>query len=194
MLSGCRSECPKKGESVKKESSAKKSQPPRSPDKPALGRPGVNRALTLQTADQFRVMLPEFWPRLAPALLAAQSPEDVTRAFELCGLLSTSFVPHWSDLILRIVRDRCFPRVRAKAQIEFLSDSLGAQGKVKPRRSREICAAERVKEKTKERHVIVRQDFYIECTCGYQGPALRSGCPKCGTTQLAEGLWSEHED
>src|SRR5438270_13167230 len=137
------------------------------------GRPGVDRSRVLQTADQLRVMLPDFWPRLVGLLLAARSPGDVTRAFEVLGLVSTSFVPHWSELILKIIHDRRFPRLRAKAQIEFLADSLGAQGAVTPRRSREICAEER----KKESHFIVRRDYYIECTCGYEGPALKGSCP-----------------
>src|SRR5882724_11075560 len=68
------------------------------------GRPGVDRAQVLQTANQLSVMLPAFWPRLVPPLLAAQSPVDVTRAFEPLGLVSTSFVPHWSEFILTIIR------------------------------------------------------------------------------------------
>ena len=166
----------------------KRSHPPAG--KRRRGRPGVDRSLALQTADQLGVMLPAFWPRLAPPLLAAQSPGDVTRAFEALGLVSTSFVPHWSELILKIIHDRRFPRVRAKAQIAFLTDSLGAQGAVTPRRSREICAEER----TKESHFIVRRDYYIECTCGYEGPALKGACPDCGTMQLAEDLLSAGED
>ena len=173
---------------------AKNVRPDRSRGKRPLGRPGVDRALVLETADQFRVMLPDFWSRLAPPLLAAQSPEDVSNAFRPLGLVSTSFVPHWSALILKIVQDRRFPRVRAKAQIGFLSDSLGAQGTVTPRRSREICAEERAEARTKERHVIVRREYFIECTCGYQGTALRGGCPGCGTMQLAEDLSPEDED
>ena len=153
-----------------------------------LGRPGVDRARVVQSADQFRVMLSDFWPGLAPSLLAAQSPDDVTRAFEPFPLLGSSFVPQWSDLIWNIIHDRKFPRVRSKAQIGFLSDSLGAQGAVKPRRSREICAEERKKERNKKKHVIVRRDYYIECTCGYEGPASRGACPNCGTMQLAEDL------
>src|SRR5713101_9296684 len=94
------------------------------------GRPGVDRSRVLQTANQLSVMLPAFWPKLVQPLLAAQSPVDVTRAFEPLGLVSTSFVPHWSELILKIIQDRRFPRARAKAQIAFLADSLGAQGKV----------------------------------------------------------------
>jgi hypothetical protein len=165
----------------------KRSHPPAA--KRRRGRPGVDRSQVLQTADQLSVILPGFWPRLVQPLLAAQSPGDVTRVFEALGLVSTSFVPHWSELILKIIHDRRFPRVRAKAQIAFLADSLGAQGVVTPRRSREICAEER----TKESHFIVRRDYYIECTCGYEGPALKGACPDCGTMQLAEDLLSAGE-
>jgi hypothetical protein len=166
----------------------KRSQPPAG--KRRRGRPGVDRSQVLQTANQLSVMLPGFWPRLVRPLLAAQSPGDVTRAFEALGLVSTSFVPHWSELILKIIQDRRFPRVRGKAQRAFLADSLGAQGAVTPRRSREICAEER----TKKSHFIVRRDFYIGCTCGYEGPALKGACPDCGTRQLAEDLLSADED
>ena len=57
-----------------------------------------------------------------------------------------------------------------EAQIQFLGDSLEAQGKVTPRRSCEICASER----NKVKHVIVRKEYYIECSCGYKGPALEA--------------------
>ena len=174
------------GKRKKHKAKKKRSHPPTG----KRGRPGVDRSQVLQTANQLSVMLPAFWPRLVPPLLAAQSPVDVTRAFEPLGLVSTSFVPHWSELILKIIQDRRFPRARAKAQIAFLADSLGAQGKVTPRRSREICAEER----TKKSHFIVRREYYIECTCGYKGPALKGACPDCGTMQLAEDLLSADQD
>ena len=174
----------------RKKHKVKKKRPHPRAGKRRRGRPGVDRSLVLQTANQLSVMLPGFWPRLVQPLLAAQSPGDVTRAFEALGLVSTSFVPHWSELILKIIQDRRFPRVRAKAQREFLADSLGAQGAVTPRRSREICAEER----TKKSHFIVRREYYIECTCGYKGPALEGACPDCGTLQLAEDLLSADQD
>ena len=174
----------------RKKHKVKKKRPHPRAGKRRRGRPGVDRSLVLQTANQLSVMLPGFWPRLVQPLLAAQSPGDVTRAFEALGLVSTSFVPHWSELILKIIQDRRFPRVRAKAQREFLADSLGAQGAVTPRRSREICAEER----TKKSHFIVRREYYIECTCGYKGPALKGACPDCGTLQLAEDLLSADQD
>jgi hypothetical protein len=153
------------------------------------GRPGVNRTQVLQMADQLRAMLPAFWSKLAPQLMAAESPEDVTTAFKTLGSESFRYVPHWSELIWKIVNDRRFPGVRGKAQIEFLSDSLGAQGAVTPRRSREICA----KERAKEQHYILRREYFIECTCGYDGPAWKGACPDCGTRQLAEDLSSEDD-
>ena len=177
-------------EGKRKKHKIKKRRSPLPAGKRRRGRPGVDPSQVLQTADQLSVMLPAFWPKLAQPLLAAHSPGDVTRAFEVLGLVSTSFVPHWSELILKITHDRRFPRVRAKAQIAFLADSLGAQGAVTPRRSREICAEER----TKESHFIVRRDYYIECTCGYEGPALKGACPDCGTLQLAEDLFSAGGD
>jgi len=96
------------------------------------------------------------------------------------GLKDLDFSRH----VFEIVRDPKFPKVRTKSQIHFLADSLGAGGVVKARRSREICAIERAK----VQHVIVRREFYIACTCGYSGPALNGGCPKCGTSELSEEL------
>jgi hypothetical protein len=55
---------------------------------------------------------------------------------------------------------------------------------VTPRRSREICAEERAK----IRHVIVRREYYIECSCGYEGPARDGACRNCGTRELSWDL------
>ncbi len=37
-------------------------------------------------------------------------------------------------------------------------------------------------------HFIIRQDFYIQCTCSYEGPALNGACRKCGTDILRTGV------
>jgi hypothetical protein len=117
-------------------------------------------------------------------LLAARSSEEITKAVrENAPGVSASLAPH-SELILKIVRDPKFPAVRSASQIHFLADSLGGQGFVKPRRSREICAEER----SRVRHVIVRQEYYIECSCGYKGPALDGACRECGTGELSWDL------
>ena len=90
------------------------------------------------------------------------------------------FVPTLAPLILKVLREPTFPK-RRSAQIGFLADSLAARGRVSPRRSRDISARER----TKKTHQIVRRDYYIECTCGYEGPARYGACPGCGTDTVA---------
>lgn len=57
-------------------------------------------------ADHYRVVLLQFWPKLGPRLLAAQSPEEIVRAIHEDAVgISGSLVP-FSELILKILRDR----------------------------------------------------------------------------------------
>jgi len=71
--------------------------------------------------------------------------EDVIQAFERTDEYHRRFfVPHLAPLILKILTEKKFPKTRT-ARIGFLSDSLGAEGAVSARRSRDICAAERHK-------------------------------------------------
>ena len=155
------------------------------------GRPReIDPHIVVGTADTWRVQFAQFWPKLGPRLLAAQSPEDVASAFrEEAALISAGLDPHW-ELILKIRNDPRFPRARSKSQIHFLADSVAGQGFVTPRRSREICAEERAK----KRYFIVRREYYIECSCGYKGPALDRGCRECGTWQLSPELMAKEED
>jgi len=74
-------------------------------------------------------------------------------------------------------------------QIHFLADSVAGQGFVTPRRSREICAEERAKKK----YFIVRREYYIECSCGYKGPALDGACRDCGTWELSPDLMMKED-
>jgi hypothetical protein len=160
-------------------------------EKRGRGRPPhIDHSIAVGQADHYRVVLLQFWPKLGPRLLAAQSPEEIVRAIHEDAVgISGSLVP-FSELILKILRDRKFPRTRSKSQIHYLADSLGGQGFVTPRRSREICAEER----TKVRHVIVRREYYIECSCGYQGPALDAACRNCGTGELSWNLRMKEND
>jgi len=152
--------------------------------------PHIDHSIVAGQADHYRVVLPQFWPKLGPRLLAAQSPEEITRATndEATGI-SGSLVP-FAELILKIVRDPKFPRARSTSRIHFLADSLGGQGLVTPRRSREVCAEER----SNKRHVIVRREYYIECSCGYEGPAFDGACRKCGTGELSWDLRVKEND
>ena len=174
-----------------KNSMAQKKKSQELKKKPGRGRPpNIKRSILLGQADHYRVVLLQFWPKLGPRLLAAQSPEEIVRAVrEDAPGITGSLVP-FAGLILKIVHDPKFPHTRSKSQIHFLSDSLGGQGMVTFRRSREICAQER----TKIRHVIVRREYYIECSCGYQGPALDGACRNCGTGELSWDLRVKEND
>ena len=181
---------PEKGRGGKSYMAQKKSsEKPR--ENRGRGRPRlVERSIVVGQADHYRVVLLQVWTKLGPRLLAAQSPEEIVRAVhEDAGGIVGSVVP-FAELILKVIRDPNFPRARATSQIHFLADSLGGQGYVTPRRSREICAEER---KT-IRHVIVRREYYIECSCGYEGPARDGFCRNCGTGELSWDLRVKEND
>jgi hypothetical protein len=152
------------------------------------GRPAnIEASVVVGAADTYRLWFEQLWSALGPRLLAARSSEQITKAMrENAPDVSVSLAPY-SELILQIVRDPKFPAVRSTSQIHFLADSLGGQGRVKPRRSREICAEER----SRVRHVIIRQEYYIECSCGYKGPALDGACRECGTGELSLALMTK---
>lgn len=152
------------------------------------GRPAkIEPSTVVGAADAYRVWLAQFWPKLGPGLLAAKSSAEISTALrEFASSVSASLLPH-SELILDILRDPRFPTVRPVSQMHFLADSLGGQSFVTPRRSREICSEER----SRVRHVIVRQEYYIECSCGYTGPALDGACRDCGTGELSWDLISK---
>jgi hypothetical protein len=155
------------------------------------GRPReIDPHIVVGSADTYRIVFAQFWPKLAPRLLAAQSGEEVAKAVreEAVGI-STGLEPY-SELILKIKNDPKFPRARSTSQIHFLADSLGGQGFVTPRRSREICAEER----GKKRYFIVRREYYIECSCGYKGPARDGCCQDCGTGELSWELMTKEND
>lgn len=110
----------------------------------------------------------------------AQTAEEVTQAFtDAASPYPEYFVPNLAPLILKVLRDPKFPKT-PEAQANFLADSLAGRGLVSARRSRDICSAER----TKPINYIIQQDYYIQCTCAYKGPALYGKCPKCGTDKL----------
>lgn len=161
---------------------AKPKQLAKSLQKQRKGRPArIDPAIVVGSADTLRAWFHQFWPRLGPRILRATSAEAVETAINEDAASISNGLTKYSDLILQIVRDRRFPHARKTSQIQFLADSLGGQGFVTPRRSREICT----KERSKARHVIVRREFYIECSCGYRGPALDGACRDCGTAELS---------
>lgn len=144
------------------------------------GRPGIRATEIAGRAANYRNIFERIWEQLREPLIKAENEKDVTQAFAQFGQpYSQEFVPHQSGLILKVLRESKFPK-RPDSQIAFLADSLAGLGRVSPRTSRDICD----KERRRIKHKIIRQDFYIECTCKYKGPAFHGKCPKCGTGEI----------
>ncbi len=127
-------------------------------------------------ADNYRVWLAQLWNELGALLLAAETEESVIKAFQTVLPGNNEFPPH-AELILKIVKDQNFPQ-RQQARINFLADSLAGMGLVTPRRSRDICAEERSGDA--QRHQILRYEYWIECSCGYEGLSQNHSCKRCG--------------
>lgn len=143
------------------------------------GRPGVRGSEIRGRADQYRLLLGTIWKNIRDPLLKAQSKDDVIAAFpEGDAYHSHWFVPGYAGLILQIIRESRFPK-RSKTQMNFFADSLASGFDVTPRRSRDICAEQRAKDVPPSEHEIIRKEFYVECSCGYKGPASHNACRKC---------------
>ena len=131
-------------------------------------------------ADNYRGIFKYIWDRLRGPLLEAKTEEEVRQAVEKHAQpYANELVPHLVGLILKVIRDPKFPK-RPEPQRNFLADSLAGLGWVTPRRSRDIAAQERARYRAKTKYHILRHEFYVECTCGYKGPARDNACRKCG--------------
>jgi hypothetical protein len=146
--------------------------------------PNIDPYIVVGNAKTFQAQFSLAWPELGEELLAAKSTFEVWDIIKAQrgAISNTEFL--FAERVYQIIQDPKFPKLRAKSQVEFLANSLGGCGIITARRSREICA----KEHAKVHHVIVRKEFYIECSCGYAGPALNGSCRKCGTVELSEQL------
>ena len=150
----------------------------RSSEKGRRGRPPKVRPSEIRgRADNYRWILQQVWDRLWPALSEAQTEDEVIAALKNASPYDREFTP-WASLVLAVLKERNFPKTQ-RGQINFAADSLAGIGIVSPRRSRDICAGERLKEK--RAHRIIRYEFYVECSCRYQGPSRDYACPKCGS-------------
>jgi hypothetical protein len=154
-------------------------------EKRGRGRPpNILPTVVFGRAANYRMILMQVWPKLRDPLLAAGAvtEEDVTKAFETHAQpYAQNFVPGLASYILEVIHERKFP-TRLKAQVHFLADSLAGRPNVGSRRSRDICGEERAKESGKSPHKILRREYYVECSCGYKGPARNDACRKCGAT------------
>ena len=151
------------------------------PEKGGRGRPRLCRySEIIKRAQNYRGIFTGIWDRLSVALLAARNEEEVTEAFRSHAQPnSNEFVPRLAKDILEVLREKKFPK-KPRAQIKFLANSLAGWPNVAARTSRDICAIGLAEEKAKSPHKILRKEFYVECSCGFKGPALNDGCRKCG--------------
>ena len=141
------------------------------------GRPGVRKSEIQGRAYDFGLTLQHHWDALAEPFLKAESEEEFKRLMENAPpYVKTKFKPSLFPLVVKARKDLKFPKTPEKQKV-FFAESLAGHGRISPRRSRDICA----EEGKKPRHRIIRQEFYIECTCGYKGPALNRACRRCGT-------------
>ncbi len=142
-------------------------------------------------ASNYEFQLSDVWHRLETPLLAAKTENEVTEAFNQFGQpYARDFVPRLSSDILLLLKDEDFPQ-RTIPQIKFLARSLAGTPTLSFRRSRDICEVEALREKRKSPHRILRREFFIECSCGYKGPALDNDCPGCGAQpQLSLDNWT----
>jgi len=129
-------------------------------------------------ADNYRWIFAQIWNHIWPGLSKAETRQDVVHSFSGAeiGAYSLEFVT-LADLILQVVKDPKFPKRKEQAQINFLSDSIAGYGTFTPRSSRDICERERAR--IEKVHRILCYEFYIECSCGYQGHSKNHACPKC---------------
>lgn len=126
----------------------------------------------------YRTIFGKVWDKLAEPFLKTTSEAEVLQALEThAPQYVGQFAPSLVRLIFEVVHHPKFPK-RHEPQINYLADSLAALGWVRPKRSREIVAQELAKERAKLKHRVLRREFYIECTCGYQGPAYKGRCPR----------------
>lgn len=152
-----------------------------SPRKRGGGRPAtIPKSRVIGRAGNYRWMLAQVWPRLAAALLESETEEQVNAAFESYGQpYAGEFVPYLASDILALIRSAELPK-RPKAQVAFFADSLAGRPTVTARTSRDICSKERAIRRAQSPHKIIRHEFYVECECGYRGPARDNACRRCG--------------
>jgi hypothetical protein len=151
------------------------------PENKGRGRPRLCRySEILGRAENYRGIFTEIWDRLSNALSTSSTESDVTEAFRSYAQpYANEFVPRLAADILEVIREKKFPKKR-RAQVKFLANSLAGRPNVEARTSRDICAGGLALEKAKSPHKILRKEFYVECSCGFKGPALNDACRKCG--------------
>ena len=145
------------------------------------GRPRIARYSEVWgRAGNYKYCLSQAWPKLRAPLMRSQNLDDVIEAFENHAQpYAHEFVPRLASDIFELIKETKFPQ-RAKAQINYMAESLAGRPTVSLRTSRDICGKIRAEEGAKSPYKIIRKEFYVVCECGYKGPAEFDACRKCG--------------
>lgn len=113
----------------------------------------------------------------------AKTEKEAASAFERVPPPYRERLNLWLVSTLEWALERKFPKMNLERKMRHLADSVAAEGFLSPRRCRDVCLEERKRQE--KLGMIVRREFYIECTCGYRGPAKGGGCRQCGTRRLS---------
>lgn len=145
------------------------------------GRPAKLAATTvIGRADSCRYQLKQVWAQLEGPLVGAQTEDEVKTALEsYAPSYAVSYVPFQVADIFALIHDKQFPK-DSEARINFLADSLGGRSTLAFRTSRDVCGRERARLRAKSPYQILRHEYYVECSCGYEGPARDGACRECG--------------
>lgn len=114
------------------------------------------------------------WDRMREPFLKARTEEEVINAIEQYGTPYSQQLAPYAGLIQKVIHERKFPK-STDAQVNFLADSIAALERVTPRRSRNICEAERKKASKLSDQI----EISIKCACGYEGFTEQGICPQC---------------
>ena len=139
------------------------------------GRPGTSKPDIAYLASRLIHGFERAWDVLEGPLLEAKTDAQVKAALTHAQPYIQKDLRDHLSLVPKICKEATFP-TRSKARMRYLAESLAGRGEVSPRRSRDICAYMR---KHPETHII-RREFYIVCSCGYEGHSMRECCPDCG--------------
>jgi hypothetical protein len=113
----------------------------------------------------------------------AKTEEEVTSEFERVPGPHRERLNLWLPAIPEWAQEGKFPKANLERKMRHLADSVAAEGFLTPRRCRDVCLEERKRQA--QLGMILRREFYIECSRGYQGPAKGGGCRQCGTNRLS---------
>ncbi len=124
------------------------------------------------------------WDKLEVAKTEAEAEAAIARV----PLFYRKILKDRLTAILTWVREGKFPRKNLKRKMHHFANSIAADVFLSPRRSRDLCSEQRRRKRVEKPKMLLCREFYIECTCGYRGPARRGGCRRCGTQKLSPSL------